>query len=66
MNLTDMQVNPLCGPESITLFALRKRNGRLYRVKLQKGLNFGIFILDMLPRWLLDAFNPVWPPVAFT
>ena len=25
--------------------------------KLQKGIIFGIFISDMLPKWLLDAFN---------
>ena len=25
--------------------------------KLQKGLIFGIFILDLSPKWLLDAFN---------
>ena len=25
--------------------------------KFQKGLIFGIFILDLAPKWLLDAFN---------
>ena len=25
--------------------------------KIQKALIFGIFILEMSPKWLLDAFN---------
>jgi len=26
-------------------------------IELQKGLIFAIFILDLAPKWLLDAFN---------
>ena len=35
-------------PHFLAIFAL---------FKLQKALIFGIFILDLSPKWLLNAFN---------
>ena len=35
-------------PHFLEIFAL---------LKLKKGLIFGIFILDLSQKWLLDAFN---------